>query len=124
MVAGQYTLNSQSGNKDTARTPTGGLIDTGTGIFSPGGAAIDNAASSAINNSTGSDTIIASNDPSIGSTGATGDGFFVRMTYQAPVVLAATQVNLTLTGVTLNDALANGYVLGTGIDVINSAILI
>src|SRR5437879_1600892 len=66
MVAGQYTLNSVSGNTETARTATGGLIDQGTGIGSPGGAAIDNTSSSPINNSTGSDNITASNDSSIG----------------------------------------------------------
>jgi hypothetical protein len=63
MVAGQYTLNSISGNTDTSRTATAGFIDTGTGIAVPGGAAVDNTASSPVGGSTGSDTIVASNDP-------------------------------------------------------------
>ena len=120
MVAGQYTFNSISGNKDTSRTATNGFIDTGTGIAVPGGAAVDNTASSPVGGSTGSDTIVASNDPSIGTSGAVGDGYFIRMTYTAPVVGSATTVPLTLTAVTLVDANANEI----PVDVINGATLI
>ncbi|HEY8768856.1 MAG TPA: hypothetical protein VIP09_16625 [Dehalococcoidia bacterium] len=120
MVAGQYTFNSISGNTDTARTATNGFIDTGTGIAVPGAAAIDNTASSPINGSTGSDTIVASNDPSIGISGAVGDGFFIRMTYTAPVVVSATIVPFTLTAVTLVDANANEIPVGQ----VNGATLI
>ncbi len=120
MVAGQYTLNSISGNTDTSRTATNGFIDQGTGINTPGSGAVDNTASSPVNNSTGSDTIVASNDPSIGSSGAVGDGFFIRMTYTAPIVTAATSVPLTLTAVTLVNATANEI----PVDVIGGATLI
>src|SRR5207245_9925391 len=99
MVAGQYTLNSISGNKDIARTATGGFIDQGTGIGSPGTAII--TTSTPVHNSTGSDRIIAANHFAIGVSGASGVGFFVRLTYTAPVLGAATLVPLTFAPVPL-----------------------
>src|SRR5207245_4116777 len=110
MVAGQYTLNSISGNKDIARTATGGFIDQGTGIGSPATAIITTSAP--VNNSTGSDRIIASNDFAIDVSGASGDGFFVRMTYTPPVAGAATIVPVPLAAEPLHDAYANALPVG------------
>ena len=60
MVAGQFTFNSIAGNTITARTVTGGFIDQGAGIGSPGTAAIDAIASSPpLPDATGTDTPVA-----------------------------------------------------------------
>ena len=85
LVRGQFRLDTVAGNSITGHSVSGGIIDAGDGLSSPGTAAIAGS-SDPVPDDDGSHFVLASNDGALGGRGASGSGYLARFTASAPAV--------------------------------------
>ena len=103
-VASQFTL-SYSGSVD-ARDVSMSLLNEEKPDVG-GSAMIETGASDATPDSDGSHVVAITNDPAIGSGGASGSGVLVRLTMTAPVTVTPMLVSLKLSGTDIADSNAD-----------------